>query len=71
MEAVKAAPEMARAEAISVEMVPAIVMMIMVSSDYEFTSIVRSIPSVIGTVIWSSIGSRYVGSTVLRALITA
>lgn len=62
MKAVRATPEMAGAETRSVEMVPAIVMLIVVSADNEFASIVRSIPSVIGTVIWSSIGSRYVSS---------
>src|ERR1700730_6221454 len=56
----KPASKMTGAETISVEMMPTVVMMIVVSPNDELASVVRSIWAIIGAVIRSAVGSWHI-----------
>src|SRR5438309_5837546 len=60
--AVKTAPKMAGAETMSVEMMPTVVVMVVVSSDNELTSVVWPVSAIVWAVIRSAVNTRHISS---------
>src|SRR5258708_10474134 len=60
--AVKTAPKMVGTETMSVEMMPTVVVIVVVSSDNELASVVWSVSAVVWAVIRSPVNTRHISS---------